>query len=256
MDRVLTWAGCRNVRDLGGLPVRGGGITGFKAIVRADHPNNLSPAGWASLVAHGIRTIVTLITDGVDPKHQLLDRPRPELRTVTVDVEDFNDGDFKTSWADNGLWGTPLYWADALTRWPARHAAAIRAVAQAEPGGVLIHCGRGHDRTGIVSLLILSLAGVEPAAIAADYELSQQSLPAAEREAFARIMTEHRTTARDAVLHVLDTVPIEETLRLGGLSDNDLTCLRARLLDRRRAPTELPSWSSRFDRPTKNAPAE
>lgn len=179
---------------------------------------------------YGIRTIVTLITDGVDPEHQLVDRPPPELRTVTVAVEDLNDDDFKRRWADNGLWGTPLYWADALTRWPARHAAALRAVAQAEPGGVLIHCKRGQDRTGIVSLLILSLAGVEPAAIATDYELGQASLPATESEAFVRIMTEHRTTARDAVFHVLDTVPIEETLRLGGLSDNDLARLRARLL--------------------------
>ena len=230
MDRVLPWTGCRNVRDLGGLPLRGGGITRFKAIVRADHPNNLSPAGWASLVEHGIRTIVTLITDGVDASHQLLHPPPLELRTVTVAVEDLNDREFKTRWADNGLWGTPLYWADALTRWPARHAAAVRAVAQAEPGGVLIHCGRDHDRTGVVSLLMLSLAGVEPAAIAADSELSQRTLPPTESEAFARIMSEHRTTARDAVLQVLDTVPIEATLRLGGLSDNDVTRLRARLL--------------------------
>ncbi|MDQ3483987.1 MAG: tyrosine-protein phosphatase [Actinomycetota bacterium] len=229
MDRVLVWAGCKNVRDLGGLPTRGGGRTALKAVVRSDHPNNRSPEGWASLAEYGIRTVVTLTTDGVDLDPQLVKEPLPELSTVAVDIEDLNDYDFKQRWADTGLWGTPLYWADALRRWPDRHAAAVRAVAQADRGGVLIHCGRGHDRTGIVSLLLLHLVGVEPNAIAADYELSQLTLAPGERELFSRTMAAQTATAREAVLRVLDTVPIEKTLRLGGLADADMARLQARL---------------------------
>ncbi|MEX2372909.1 MAG: tyrosine-protein phosphatase [Dehalococcoidia bacterium] len=43
-----------------------------------------------------------------------------------------------------------------------------RAVAEAPPGGVLIHCAAGKDRTGVLVGLLLQLAGVEPEAIAED----------------------------------------------------------------------------------------
>ena len=35
-SRDLEWAGCYDVRDLGGLPTRGGGTTRPAAVVRAD----------------------------------------------------------------------------------------------------------------------------------------------------------------------------------------------------------------------------
>ena len=65
--------------------------------------------------------------------------------------------------------GTPLYYADALKRWPKRHAQVVRAFADAPEGAVLVHCARGHDRTGIAVLLLLRLAGVSPEHIAEDY---------------------------------------------------------------------------------------
>jgi hypothetical protein len=57
-----------------------------------------------------------------------------------------------------------------------RCAAAVAAVADARPGGVLVHCTIGRDRTGLVSLLLLALVGVAPADIADDYELSNPRL--------------------------------------------------------------------------------
>ena len=36
MGRVLRWDGCVNVRDLGGLPLAGGGETAYRVVVRAD----------------------------------------------------------------------------------------------------------------------------------------------------------------------------------------------------------------------------
>ncbi|WP_203834165.1 tyrosine-protein phosphatase [Actinoplanes campanulatus] len=48
IDRHLDWDGCCNVRDLGGLPARGGRAVRHGAVVRADSLDRLSPAGWAS----------------------------------------------------------------------------------------------------------------------------------------------------------------------------------------------------------------
>ena len=77
-----------------------------------------------------------------------------------VPVEDGRDQEFMNIWARTGLWGTPLYFADALRRWPNLYGAALTAVAESE-GTVLIHCGRGQDRTGILSMLLLALSCVD-----------------------------------------------------------------------------------------------
>src|SRR5262249_34677834 len=52
----------------------------------------------------------------------------------------------------------------------------ISAVARAEPGGVLIHCAGGRDRTGVTTALLLALAGVSADAIAEDYARSSEYL--------------------------------------------------------------------------------
>ncbi len=43
--RQLSWDGCHNVRDLGGLPLAAGGETRYRAVVRADSLGRLSEAG-------------------------------------------------------------------------------------------------------------------------------------------------------------------------------------------------------------------
>ncbi|HYM66058.1 MAG TPA: tyrosine-protein phosphatase, partial [Patescibacteria group bacterium] len=58
-SRRLDWPDCRNARDLGGLPLRGG-HTRWGVLVRCDSTANLTPAGGAAMRAHGIATIVDL----------------------------------------------------------------------------------------------------------------------------------------------------------------------------------------------------
>jgi hypothetical protein len=223
-DRRLAWDGCSNVRDLGGLRTRDGRLTRWGAVVRSDHPARLSAAGWSALHAHGIRTIISLRTHGmVEDVPDAAPRPA-DLATVPVAIEDITDAGFVQQWVMNELWGTPLYYLDALKRWPERHAAAISAVARAQPGGVLFHCVRGVDRTGIIAILLLALAGVTPEDIIADYELSLDP----ERE--VTLAREH-TSTREVLCAVLDWLDVDAYLREGGLSPADLAAARARLLD-------------------------
>src|ERR1041384_4214793 len=51
----LTWDGCVNVRDLGGL-----GRLRPGAVVRMEAPHRLTEDGWAAAWAHGVRTFVDL----------------------------------------------------------------------------------------------------------------------------------------------------------------------------------------------------
>ena len=222
-DRVLAWDGCNNVRDLGGLPTRDGRMTLGTAIVRSDSPARLTEAGWSALHEYGIRTIITLRTYGMVEDELNIKPLYPDLETVQVAIEDITDPEFVQQWVDSGLWCTPLYYKDALRRWPERHAAVISSVARARPGGVLFHCIRGNDRTGIIALLLLSLVGVTPDAIIADYELS----PNPERD---ELLVREHCSVRDAILSALTGLDIDSYLGMGGVSQDDLAAVRKRLL--------------------------
>jgi hypothetical protein len=222
-QRVLVWDGCTNVRDLGGLSTCDGRLTLWRAIVRSDTPAKLTEAGWSALYAYGIRTIITLRTYGMAEDELNITPRHPDLVTVQVAIEDITDTEFMQKWVASDLWSTPLYYKDALRRWPERHAAAISAVARARPGGVLFHCIRGNDRTGIIALLLLALVGVTPDDIIADHELS----PDPERD---ELLASEHSSVRDAILNALAGLNIDSYLSMGGVSQDDLAAVRKRLL--------------------------
>jgi hypothetical protein len=222
-ERVLVWEGCTNVRDLGGLSTGDGRMTRWGAIVRSDTPARLTAAGWSALYAYGIRTIISLQTEGMTEDELHITPPYPDLLTVQVAIEDVTDTDFVQQWASTELWSTPLYYQDALRRWPERHAAAISAIARAQPGGVLFHCIRGIDRTGIMALLLLALVGVTPDDIIADYALS----PDPERD---EILAREGTSVREVLLGAIQGLDIDHYLGMGGASPDDLTAVHQRLV--------------------------
>jgi protein-tyrosine phosphatase len=233
VDRNLDWDGLCNVRDLGGLGrIRRG------AVVRSENPEALTAAGWDTLWAHGVRTVVDLRNAG---ERGADTAPRPSgLTTVHVPLEDYDgEAEFWRPYRETGLWGTPLYYRAFLDRFPRPVAAAVTAVARAEPGGVLVHCAAGKDRTGLVVLMLLALAGVAAEDIAADHALSNERLRplwarlgvADQVTAVAELAARHGTTAEASLLETLAAVDAEAYLRAAGVSADDLAAVRARLLD-------------------------
>ena len=163
---VLQWEGCAWARDLGGLPLTGGGVTRHGRLVRAGSLDAVPAAGWRVIEAHGIATVVDLRND--DER-----RPAPApLPVVHVPLDGIEHRDFWDHWSSGPWFGTPVYYGPFLDRFPDRVRAALTAIAHAPPGGVLYHCSRGRDRTGLLTLVLLAATGVEPDAIVADYELS------------------------------------------------------------------------------------
>jgi protein-tyrosine phosphatase len=194
--RDLVWEGCLNARDLGGLPIRNGGETRFRAVVRADSVRQLSADGWRALVDHGICTVIDLRDE-----HERADDPPAEL-PVTVVHAPFLSGtragteelreelDAAAAAAPDVATATRDVYLLFLERFRSNVAAAVRAVANAPAGGVVIHCAGGKDRTGLLSAFLLHLAGVADDDITADYALSEERLRPRHERWFAAAETE------------------------------------------------------------------
>lgn len=235
-DRHLDWDGCFNVRDLGGLTATASTVTRWGALVRADALDGLSPAGWTALADHGVRTVIDLRNYdelGLDAA------PRPAtVTTIHLPLDGTEDREFWSVWESGPQFGTPLYYRPHLDHFPERNAAVIAAIAGAQPGGVAFHCVGGRDRAGQITMLLLALVGVAAEDIAADYALSTERLRAryaarGEDDQGPRLesfLAEQGTTAGEVIIAILAELDVETRLRDAGLTDQDLTALRRRLV--------------------------
>jgi protein-tyrosine phosphatase len=244
-DRRLVWDGCANIRDLGGHPTEDGGTTAFGAVVRADSVRRLSDAGWAQLADYGIRTIVDLRFHdelAADPPFEA------PVEVVNVPVlpdpasSHWDEIDAISRAAPDGALGTRAVYLEFLERFSDGFALAVSAVAGAAPGGVVVHCMAGKDRTGLVSALLLRLAGVPVLDVATDYAVSERNLAAfsepwiaeatdeRERERRRRIAATP-AAAMEGVLAELDRRGgVSGYLLAAGVSEPELELVRARLL--------------------------
>ena len=255
MDRAVAWEGFYNTRDLGGLPARSGRTTRRGAFFRAADLRFVSDAGWAQAREAGVRTVIDLRNpDEIRPtagaptalagSAQFAAAAGPVtpagLDRVEVPLDDIDDLEFWRYVNHEGLNGSPLYYRVFLERKPERCAAVMTAIARAAPGGVLFHCGSGRDRTGLVALLLLALAGVGPDAIAADYDLSTEAVRPLyavmgtedQGPAIAAILAERGTTTAAAVRATLDGFDVRQYLLEAGVDGRDLDDIRHRLTRR------------------------
>lgn len=169
--KVPAWDGARNVADLGGLPLVGGGRTAHGRVWRSAAPEWMTSQGWRTAREAGLACVVDLRNDaerGRRDHHPVVaDDAVGDVAVVPAPTEDPDDPGFLEEcgpWLDH-----PRSWSPNLRRYPDKLAHVFRTIAAAD-GPVLIHCAGGRDRTGMVTSVLLALAGVEPPAIAANYE--------------------------------------------------------------------------------------
>jgi protein tyrosine/serine phosphatase len=249
-SRDLVWDGLLNVRDLGGHPTEDGGETRFGSIVRADSIRQLSDEGWAALVDYGVKTVVDLRANEeleADPPAELpvevLHVPFMETdRSDWQKVEEELEAAVKA--APDVATATRDVYLIFLEHFAQNVAAAIRAVADAPEGGVVVHCAGGKDRTGLLTAFLLHLAGVGVDEIAEDYALSEERLRSRhehwlaeaeseeERERLQRVIQ----TPVDSMKGVFEELErrygsVEGYLHHGGLTDDELARARSRLRD-------------------------
>ena len=248
--------GAVNVRDVGGLPTEDGGETRYGRLLRSENLQELSPADVSKLVAEiGVTTVVDLRTtgevelegpgplDAVPDVRHAYHPVLPELGSRTDAVAEAlllkkREADL-SRFPDDLMCG---HYLGYLEDRPEEVTGALRSIATSE-GAAIVHCAAGKDRTGVIVALALTVAGVEPEAIVADYMATEERM-----EAIIERLARSRTYASDVTSRPVQAhTPRPETMksfleqvhvRYGGLprwlagngfGDDELSRLRGKL---------------------------
>jgi protein-tyrosine phosphatase len=199
-----------NARDLGGLPTVEGRMTRPRALIRSEVVDRLSPDGWRSLREYGVRTIIDLREeDELSAATGSGADPRDGVETLHVPLDRIaDDPEFWDDWMYGPQFGTPLYYGPFLERFPERLDEVLDAIEQAEPGGVLFHCVGGRDRTGLVAIAALAVAGVSPEVIADDYERGAERAHTHD-PMYDEFLAERGTSARELVAQLAESLHLD-----------------------------------------------
>jgi len=162
-----------NVRDIGGYPCQHGErATLFRSFVRADDLSNLDDEDVGLLLDYGVRTVIDIrsaaearmfpdVFEGVDGVEyvgipfivgEITDITKEKVSEPVAGLKDF----YKALVSGE---------KDSVRM-------IFECMAAHDEGVILYHCTAGKDRTGIITMLLLMLAGVPYEDIMADYMVS------------------------------------------------------------------------------------
>ncbi|KAF4965703.1 hypothetical protein FZEAL_10736 [Fusarium zealandicum] len=180
--------GIPNFRDLGGHTIKPG------LVFRSGDPSRLTPAGISALQDLRISHVYDLRSQAELQRYSSGVREWPGARRVYAPV--FLDRDYSPE-------AIALRFQHYSGEAPGGFVEAYRSIwesgtgpvgtilshlASPDPSPILVHCTAGKDRTGVVCAIILSICGVDDAAIAREYSLTEVGLGAFKDELIAAVM--------------------------------------------------------------------
>ena len=245
-DRHILLEGNYNARDIGGYPIEGGGSTRWRVFMRSDRMDLLTAADQAKLLGYGVRSIIDLRT-----VHETRETPNvfvesDQIGYVHCDLM----GDTPTPITDEVALGLPAVRIErSYTGWldyrKAQVAEVLGMLADPGFGPALYHCAGGKDRTGVISALLLGIAGVPRDVILDDYTLTSEFLY--RRALLGGARPEEKPVSspreyadeycpRDGMARTLAHLDrgyggIEDYVRAIGLSDGQIEALRKMLIE-------------------------
>ncbi len=202
--------GMHNVRDLGGVSVDGG-ATAYGVVFRGETPVHLTAVGAERLRELGVGRVLDLR----EPDEASFDgdgvlATAYASREIVVDRVPLVGGDIASDPVGRSIVSatTADAYASYLHNGGAELARALAREAWA-PTALYVHCAVGKDRTGVVSALLLKLAGASDDSVVEDHLMTARGL----RPVLLRL------GARPAYGHLADPdwaaqQPSEEAMRL------------------------------------------
>lgn len=221
------WSNTFNTRDLGYTPTMNGKYIKPHRFIRSDAPRTLSDNVKEFLIKHNIKTVIDLRNEQIvnmspnafvsDSRFSCYNYPLSINANAPNSENDVIENYYRMIENDVAIvniFGT---------------------IANAT-GGVLFHCQEGKDRTGIISGLLLLLAGVSDIDIYADYEISNiylYEMIKTAKDILPDYLLYLRPEYMENVLVYLKEKygTIENYLLTKGITETEIHKLRSKLLD-------------------------
>ncbi|WP_299089037.1 tyrosine-protein phosphatase [uncultured Metabacillus sp.] len=162
-----------NCRELGGYSTEYGQQTKWHSFLRSSDMSKLTREDIIFLKEYGVKTVIDL--RGVDEiethKNPLGEEDFCKYHNIpfiTELVSDITLSSYEISMGD--------FYIDLLEQNNDSVKRIFDVIDQAEEGCIVFHCAAGKDRTGILAMLLLGLAGVEKKDIVSNYEVTYTNL--------------------------------------------------------------------------------
>jgi protein-tyrosine phosphatase len=158
-----------NVRDLGGYACAQGKTTRWRTYLRGDNLAFLENEDITFLKEYGLKTVIDLRS-----ADELTSFPNPfeldeEITYHNIPLMAGNIGDITRELAGKPAQFLPLFYTMLLDQGKGNLKKVLDVIADHTTGALLFHCTAGKDSTGILSMLLLSIAGVADVDIISNY---------------------------------------------------------------------------------------
>lgn len=166
----LPLKGSYNTRDLGGYPTYDGNATRFNQFLRSDEVGYLSEEDIMFLKEYGVKTVIDLRT-----KDELEQIPNPFENEPLIKFHHISLISQKMIQEMTEKFNTvsmDINYINTLELEKRSIAKVLKAIHESEEGCILFHCSAGKDRTGLIAMLLLGIAGVDHQDIITNYEPS------------------------------------------------------------------------------------
>lgn len=193
-NRSITLQGTKNTRDLGGLITTTGHTTNLGVFIRSDSIANLTPEDFICLKRRDLKTIIDMRTKNeayTIPSYIIADKTisyhwipvelaarnkeYDSLSEVYINVLEDQSGTFRE----------------------------IFNCLSSAAGLCMFNCNGGKDRTGIISMLLLDIAGVELSCIIEDYMQTKTNM----EPTFTKLRQRIKENKCDIPLNGLECLP-------------------------------------------------
>ena len=171
LSQPFTLAGTRNTRELGGYRTSSGLLLKKHSFLRSDALHEITPEVARLLSEHGVRCVIDLrFPEEIKRLPDRVELFNPNVLYRPVSLQSPVREKKYTEEFPPSMWELYCWMLDESQ---AEFREIFETIAAFPYQCVLFHCTGGKDRTGMVAMLLLKLAGVDDETVIGDYALTE-----------------------------------------------------------------------------------